>query len=168
MKQTNDKGVAGGTGWIAGPGQAKALCALLVLLTTLSVSAQDSARFEFTRLVAHWAGYGDTNYVNFIADAQPEVAQVGFYGGHFWSLVHTPHYGGYPAHFPVRGIGEASAWFADLNRKLHARGVKVVGHFHVAFLVGDPESPDGPRGFFQFYRNLWDEAMLGPKPEADP
>src|SRR4030095_6159120 len=100
MKQTNDN---------------RALCALLVLLTTLSVSAQDSARFEFTRLVAHWAGYGDTNYVPSIADAQPEVAQVGFYGGHFWSLVHTPHYGGYPSHLPVQGTKEGGQWFQDLH-----------------------------------------------------
>ena len=75
---------------------------------------------------------------------------------------------GYPAHFPVRGLDELGAWFEDLNGKLHARGVKVVGHFNVEFLVGDPDGPDGPRGFFKFYRDLWDEKTLGPRPVADP
>ena len=86
--------------------------------------------------------------------------QVGFHGAHFWSLGHTPQYNGYPAHFPVRGLDELGAWFEDLNGKLHARGVKVVGHFNVEFLVGDPEGADGPRGFFKFYRDLWDAQQV--------
>jgi hypothetical protein len=121
-----------------------------------------------TRLVAHWAEYADPGYLPFIADAQPDVAQVGFYGGHFWSLGHTPQYSGYPAHFPVRGLDDLGAWFEDLTGKLHARGVKVVGHFNVEFLVGDPSGPEGPTGFFKFYRDLWNEKVLGPKPVADP
>src|SRR5262249_29829392 len=48
-------------------------------------------RVTFTRVVAHWAEYADPEYLSFIAEARPEVAQVGFYGGHFWSLAHTPH-----------------------------------------------------------------------------
>jgi hypothetical protein len=46
--------------------------------------------------------------------------------------------------------------------------VKVVGHINVKFLVGDPDGPEGPRGFFKFYRDQWDEKFLGPKPVADP
>src|SRR5262245_14821234 len=148
MKPTrNDRAWARGCRyrWLGCPA---VLWVAVLFLAALSAAAQSKPRFEFTRLVAHWAGYGDTNYLDFITEAEPEVAQVGFYGAHFWSLVHTPHYGGYPAHFPVRGIAEASAWFAELNRQLHARGVKVVGHFNVEFLVGDPDSPEGPRGFF--------------------
>jgi hypothetical protein len=106
--------------------------------------------------------------LKFIEEARPDVAQVGFYGAHFWSLGHTPEYGGYPAHFPVHGLDELGAWFEDLNGKLHARGVKVVGHFNVEFLVGDPDGPAGPTGFFKFYRDLWDERALGPRPAADP
>jgi hypothetical protein len=82
--------------------------------------------------------------------------------------VHTPVYKGYPHHFPVRGISEGGAWFDEKNRELHKRGAKVIGHFNVEFLVGDPESPDGPTGFFKFYNELWDEKELGPKPIADP
>ncbi|MFO0822468.1 MAG: hypothetical protein U0792_05005 [Gemmataceae bacterium] len=43
-----------------------------------------------------------------------------------------------------------------------------MGHFNVTFLVGEPESKDGPRGFFKFYRDLWDEKEFGPKPVKDP
>jgi hypothetical protein len=39
---------------------------------------------------------------------------------------------------------------------------------NVKFLVGDPDSPEGPRGFFRFYRDQWDETLLGPKPIDDP
>jgi hypothetical protein len=129
--------------------------------------ADEPRRFEFTTLVAHWAEYADPEYLPFIEEARPDVAQIGFYGAHFWSLAHTPHGKGYPAHFPVQGHKECREWFASINRELHRRNVKVVGHMNVKFLVGDPDSPEGPRGFFQFYRD-WDEAQLGPKPVADP
>ncbi len=127
-----------------------------------------SDRFEFTRLIAHWDAYGDDDYLRFVADARPEVCQLGFYGGHFYSLVHTPEYKGYPAHFPVRGLAECGKWFADRNAAVHKLGAKVVGHFNVTFLVGEPDGPDGPRGFFKFYRDLWDEGQLGPRPVKDP
>ena len=123
--------------------------------------------FEFTRLIAHWAGYSDPGYLSFVEDAKPDIAQVGFYGAHFWSLADTAFGKGYPAHLPVRGHRECGDWFARLNAELHRRGVKVVGHLNVKFLVGDPESSEGPRGFFRFYRDQWDESLLGPKPAAD-
>jgi hypothetical protein len=123
---------------------------------------------DFTTMVAHWDAYSDPGYVPFIEAARPDVAQVGFYGAHFWSLAHTEHGAGYPAHLPIVGLDECGRWFEDLNRTLHERGVRVVGHFNVKFLVGDPDSPEGPRGFFKFYHDLWNEAELGPRPVADP
>lgn len=143
-------------------------CLLALMLGLATARGDEPTRFEFNRLVAHWDAYGDPAYLDFISEAQPEVAQVGFYGAHFWSLGHTAQYDGYPARFPVRGHKELGDWFERLNGQLHARGVKVVGHFNVEFLVGDPDGPDGPTGFFQFYRDLWDESVLGPKPVADP
>src|SRR5581483_11558637 len=101
-------------------------------------------------------------------EAKPEVVQVGFYGAHFWSLAHTEFGNGYPAHLPVRGLDECGAWFERLNGEVHRRGAKIIGHFNVEFLVGDPDGPDGPRGFFRFYRELWDERSLGPRPVSDP
>ena len=142
----------------------------LILLSLLAASPARAAdpRFEFTRMVAHWDRYGDPEYLKFIREARPEVVQVGFYGGHFWSLGHTPQFGEYPAHFPVRGLNELGDWFEALNARLHESSVKVVGHFNVEFLVGDPDGSNGPTGFFKFYRELWDEKLLGPKPVADP
>ena len=140
---------------------------VIVLIGPLVARAQPP-RLEFTRMVAHWDGYNDPDYLAFIDEARPEVVQVGFYGAHFWSLAPTPFGGGYPAHFPVRGLDECGDWFEDLNEQLHRRGAKVVGHFNVEFLVGDPDSPEGPRGFFKFYRDLWDEKELGPRPTDDP
>lgn len=131
-------------------------------------AAPTAPRLEFLHLVAHWHGYASDQYLPFLEEARPEIAQVGFYGGHFWSLSHTPAGAGYPAHFPVVGLRECGDWFENLNRQIHQRHIRVVGHMNVKFLVGDPDSPEGPRGFFKFYRELWDEKELGPRPVADP
>lgn len=145
---------------------------VLALLVGGTLPAADpkpkAERAEFTRLIAHWAEYADDDYLAFVEEAKPDVCQVGFYGGHFYGLAHTPQYGGYPAHFPVKGLKECGEWFEKRNAAIHKRGAKVVGHFNVSFLVGEPDSKDGPRGFFQFYRELWDEKELGPKPVKDP
>ncbi len=146
------------------------LLAALFLATVVAppLLAQPAPRAEFTRMIAHWDAYGDDDYLAFVAEARPEVCQLGFYGGHFYSLVHTPEYKGYPAHFPVRGVAECGKWFEERNAAVHKLGAKVVGHFNVTFLVGEPEGKDGPMGFFKFYRELWDEKELGRKPVADP
>ncbi len=142
----------------------------ILLVQSLAPAADPPAhkRAEFTRMIAHWAEYGDDDYLDFVKEARPEVCQIGFYGGHFYSLAHTPQYKGYPAHFPVQGLKECGDWFEHRNAAIHKLGPKVVGHFNVTFLVGEPDGPDGPRGFFKFYRELWDEKELGPKPVADP
>jgi hypothetical protein len=134
---------------------------------TLVAPKESSVRHEFTTMVGHWAEYADPAYMPFIKDARPEMAQFGFYGAHYWSLGHTPQYKGYPAHLPVQGLPECAAWFAEKNKELHSLGVKVVGHMNVIFLVGDPDFEGQPRGFFKFYRDLWDEKVLGPKPTQD-
>jgi len=130
--------------------------------------ADEPPRFEFTRMVAHWHRYDDPAFLPFIEEAQPELVQHGFYGAHFWSLAHTPQFSGYPAHFPVRGLDACGDWFQQRNVDLHDRNAKVIGHFNVEFLVGEPASDSEPRGFFHFYDNLWDEHLLGPKPVANP
>ena len=122
-------------------------------------------------MVAHWHQYNHPDYLPFLREARPEVVQLGFYGGHFWSLAHTSAFAGYPAHFPVRGLGACGDWFADRNRMIHAIDAKVIGHFNVEFLVGDPRDRQAgkePTGFFRFYEELWDEKTLGPRPVPDP
>lgn len=140
----------------------------LTILLAQAASAQDSDRLEFTRMIAHLAGYGEPGYVEFIDEVEPELVQFGCYGAHFWSIAHTPQFAGYPARFPVQGLEECGDWFEKRNGEMRERDVLVVGHFNVEFLVGDPDGPDGPRGFFKFYRDLWDEDELGPKPVEDP
>src|SRR5687768_15158170 len=135
---------------------------LFVSLWLAPLAAHSQERLEFTRLLAHWAEYDHPDYLPFVFEAEPDVVQLGFYGAHFWSLAHTPAYKGYPAHLPVQGHKACGDWFAERNRLLHEKGIKVVGHFNVEFLVGDPDGPNGPTGFFKFYRDHWDEAELGP------
>lgn len=119
-------------------------------------------------MVAHWAKYSGPEYMEFIDEVKPELVQFGFYGAHFWGLAHTPQYKGYPARLPVQGLDECGTWFEKKNKELHRRKILVIGHLNVEFLVGDPDGPDGPRGFFKFYHDLWDEDELGPKPTSDP
>ena len=140
---------------------------LLPFLFSICVAAPKRP-LEFTTMIAHWANYAHKDYLPFVKEARPELAQIGFYGAHYWSLAHTEHGGGYPAHFPKVGLKENRVWFRQRNRDLHALDTLVVGHFNIEFLVGDPSSDKGPRGFFKFYRDLWDEKLLGPKPIADP
>ena len=142
----------------------------IIVAATLAVQATAAEKepLRFNRLVAHWIDYHRPDYLSFIEDAKPEIVQVGFHGAHFYSLAHTPYGKGYPGHFPVQGLVEFGDWQKKLNGELHKRGVKVVGHFNVEFLVGDPDGPKGPTGFFKFYHELWDEKALGKKPVADP
>ncbi|MBM3876914.1 MAG: hypothetical protein FJ386_09375 [Verrucomicrobia bacterium] len=118
----------------------------------------------FNTMVAHWTDYGTRDYVDFLAEARPEVAQVGFYGVTFFSLAHTPHHKGYPAHLPVRGTDECGRFFEDLNREIHSLGLRAVGHFNTTFIFGEHTNR---AGFFEWYAK-WDEPQLGPKPAADP
>src|SRR5678816_4431827 len=61
--------------------------AVHVSCALIAVSSHAAQPFEFTRMVAHWADYADPGYLSFIDDAKPDVVQVGFYGGHFWSCL---------------------------------------------------------------------------------
>ncbi len=140
----------------------------LLLIASSNRAAAGVERVEFTRMVAHWADYADPGYLSFIEEAKPEIVQVGFYGAHFWGLANTAFGKGYPAHLPRLGHRECAEWFSRLNADLHRRGVKVIGHMNVKFLVGDPDGPEGSRGFFRFYREQWDAESLGPRPVEDP
>src|SRR4051794_27776428 len=47
-----------------------------------AAEAPKHQRVEFTRLVAHWDEYTSPEYLRFIDEVHPEIAQVGFYGAH--------------------------------------------------------------------------------------
>jgi hypothetical protein len=147
--------------------------ATVILLLTIGVAhAEEPKRLEFTRMCAHWTNYAEPEYLEFIRDAKIEVAQVGFYGAHYWSLSHTKEGAGYPAHFPVVGLAENADFLAKLNQEVHDRGAKVVGHFNVELVCGDPAGSEAGgeqgTGFFLWYRTMWDEKLLGPRPIEDP
>jgi len=112
---------------------------------------------DFTTMVAHWANYAHEDYLPFVRETRPELVQVGFYGAHYWSLAHTKHGAGYPAHFPKIGLKQNRDWLKLLNRDLHQLDSTVVGHFNIEFLVGDPESAEGPRGHCN---------QAGPRPDG--
>ncbi|MCP5111034.1 MAG: hypothetical protein GY953_09385 [bacterium] len=159
------------------------LLAVAWSLSTWASFAQQPERLEFTRLVAHWINYVQPGYLEFIEAAEPEIVQVGFYGADFFSLGHLPetakgltgpllptHAGVVTADGETARLKANGEYFPRLNRQLHERDVKVIGHFDVAkYLLGEPGGEDGPRGgFFRFYRDLWDEEALGPRPVHDP
>ena len=143
----------------------KGALTLVVALLCYIIPARAAELFWFNTLIANWTDYGTPEYLDFVGEAKPQVAQVGFYGVTFYSVAHTPFGKGYPAHFPVQGTKECGEFFANLNKEVHARGTKVVGHFNTTFILGDPEKR---AGFFDWYHNGWDVKALGPKPVADP
>src|SRR3954453_16035723 len=114
-----------------------AVAILSVVLTACSHSwsqstaHESSSRLEFSRMLVHWKQYVDPDYLKFVDEVQPEVVQVGFYGVDFWALAHVPKSvkGTTAATHAMDGDLKASGQFLEnLNRELHKRGVKVVGH----------------------------------------
>jgi len=141
-------------------------CAAVLIKLLLTNAPMHAAEpFWFNTLVAHWTDYGTPEYLDFISEAKPQVAQVGFYGVTFYSVAHTKFGKGYPAHFPVEGTRECGDFFRKLNSEVHARGSRVIGHFNTTFILGDPEKR---AGFFDWYHNGWDTKTFGPKPTSDP
>ncbi len=147
------------------------LAAVLIPIPERQAGAQEPTppRLEFTRIVAHWDGYGDPAYLDFVREARPEVAQVGFYGAHFWGLGHTPQFDGDPAHFPVRGLDALGDWPDDRFPPDRAdRYARVVVAAAVLALTGLmpvllARAADSPPGFEK--RVPWDNARLAGSPE---
>jgi len=155
------------TTWIA------VVAALLTGCSQAPQSAPAPQRLEFSRMLVHWSKYIDPGYLAFVDEAQPEVVQAGFYGVDFWALAHVPKAVKGPTaatHYADGDLKASGQYLEALNRELHKRGIKVIGHidttYHVTGLI---DGPNGPReGFFHFYNELWDEKELGPKPVRDP
>jgi hypothetical protein len=169
------------------------LIAILVLLpfsgcggeppTSAPVESAATDRLEFTRMIVHWGQYLKPGYLDFIAEAEPEIVQVGFYGADFWTLSHMPdkykgltgptmpsHAGAVKSEDPAERIRLSGDYFENLNAEIRKRGARPVGHFDMAkYLLGTTDDPSNPTGgFFTFYNELWDENELGPKPVEDP
>jgi len=118
----------------------------------------------FNRYVALLGMAGQPEFIDFLAEARPQVVQMGFYGPQLYALAETDKGGGYPMTLPVRGIRETLAWQKEFNRKVHDMGGKVLGHFSMTVAWGEPTNKEG---FFQFYDELWPQDILGEKPVED-
>ncbi len=143
----------------------------------------EQQRLEFTRMIVHRQKYTEPGYLEFVDDVKPEVAQVGFYGNDFYAMAHLDehgkgltgtvlptHAGAIPMATGKAGMEANLEFFANINAELRKRNVKAIGHFGVSkFMMGIPDDPENPTGgFFEFYRDLWDEEAFGPKPVDDP
>ncbi len=126
--------------------------------------ASSEQNLYFNRYVALLAMAGEPEFVDFLAEARPQVVQMGFYGPQMYGLAETEAGGGYPMRLPVQGIREVLDWQKDFNRKVHELGGKVLGHFSMTIAWG---TPDPKEGFPQFYDELWPTDLLGEKPVAD-
>lgn len=127
------------------------------------MAPSDQNRY-FNRYVALLAMAGEPEFVDFLAEARPQVVQMGFYGPQMYGLAGTEAGGGYPMRLPVQGIREVLDWQKDFNQKVHELGGKVLGHFTMTIAWG---TPDPKEGFPQFYDEHWPTDLLGEKPVAD-
>ena len=121
----------------------------------------NSSNKYFNRYVALLAMVGDPEFVDFLAEARPQVVQMGFYGPQLYALGDTDLGSGYPMRLPVRGIDQVLEWQKDFNQQAHRLGGKVIGHFSMTTTWGDPKEKTG---FFESYADSWPTNLLGPKP----
>ncbi len=145
----------------------------LMAVGTEAAGASPPPSLAFSRMMDDWYQFVDPRYISFVDGVQPQLMQVGFYGVDFWALGHVTKAvkGETQWPEPVDGDLKASGEFLEnLNKELHERRIKVMGHFDIGYHVtGLIDAPQGPReGFFKFYNELWDQKELGPKPVKDP
>ena len=118
------------------------------------------------RALIHWRGYDDPGYLNWAGEAKVQLMQVGFFGPILYCMANSPGRENWH-HIPREGYQANYDYYRDFIRRAHAESIKVNGHFSMSYLFGDP-TPGRERGWFDFVRNRWDEAVLGPRPSADP
>lgn len=118
----------------------------------------------FRTFFVTWTDNGSPEMFEFLEEARPEVVQVGFYGPMFHGYAYHEKSGGYPMRLPVTGERAALERQAEINRGIHALGLRVVGHFQMGNVVGRMEDP---YGFPTWYDEHWDAELLGPKPTGD-
>ena len=55
---------------------------LLLPLLFLGCQAPSNRPLAAQTMIAHWANYAHEDYPPFVREAQPDLVQVGLYGGH--------------------------------------------------------------------------------------
>lgn len=118
----------------------------------------------FTFFASFSMRHGKTpEFLDYLDEARPEVVQIGWYGPMFHGYAHHPQSTGYPMQLPVAGEREALALQTEMNRKIRALdpGIRIIGHFQTSTVI---DNPDEPFGFIKWYRDHWDEDLMGPRP----
>ena len=117
--------------------------------------------FGFRSFYVTWGGTTQPAFEQFLREARPEIVQCGFYGPMFHGYADDPRSTGYPMRLPVAGQREALAVQREVNRKIHALGLKVVGHFQTVNVIADPARTNG---FLDFYANRCRKTCWGRAP----
>jgi hypothetical protein len=121
----------------------------------------EAPHFWFNRCCAHY-GAVDDSFGDYLAEVRPQVAVCGNFGPEYWAAASYASDKGAPALWTGLGGGPVDrGWWAQLIRKAHQSNVRVVGMVSLTKIFGDPQKPVG---FFKFFDQQWDEALLGAKP----
>ena len=126
------------------------------------MQAQHSDPVWFNRLLVHW-NLDMSDVLQRTAELRPQIVQVGRFGPQLYSWIHSPLR--HTDNFPIEGLRETLAWWRNFIAEIHRLDARVVGTFSLTYHSGDP---DRRLGWFEFWDKLWDEELLGPKPEIDP
>ncbi len=120
--------------------------------------------FDFHTFLVTRGHTTDPKFLAYLDEAKPEIVQVGYYGPMFHGYADTEKATGYPMQLPVRGQFEALDVQQRVNKQIHERGLKVVGHFQMVNVIADWEAQNY---FVDFYNNHWPADLLGQKPHDD-
>ncbi|HEX7906457.1 MAG TPA: hypothetical protein VF487_21435 [Chitinophagaceae bacterium] len=100
----------------------------------------------------------------FLTEARPQIVQIGYYGPQLHGYGDNPKAAGYPMHLTIKGTDNLLALYKKLNARCHQLGLKVIGHFQIGKVIGNWDKQDD---FIDYYKNHWDEKLLGKKPVED-
>lgn len=120
--------------------------------------------FHFNTFFVHRDGLNTPTFDQFLQEARPQIVQIGYYGPQLHGYGDNPKAGGYPMHLTVVGTRNLLDLYKRLNARAHDLGLKVVGHFQTGKVIGNWDKQDD---FIDFYKNHWDEQLLGKKPVED-
>lgn len=125
----------------------------IVCLAVAAVSPAAESRFATPapRMLYGGLALPDEAFLEFAERIQPDFVVLGAFGAPQWAAAEDPR-------------AWLDQWRTVFDR-LHRRGIKVVGTFE---LLNVGNTPAEAQRFFEFYRDRWDENLLGKKPAADP
>lgn len=120
--------------------------------------------FHFNTFFVHRDGLNTETFDKFLHEARPQIVQIGYYGPQLHGYGDNPKAAGYPMHLTVVGTNNLLQLYKRLNDRCHQLGLKVIGHFQIGKVIGNWDKQDD---FIDYYKNQWDEKLLGKKPVED-